>query len=409
MRVKVGITLAAAALTLGVLAPASAGASTAASSGVGVAAGTVTNASGAAMADVLVDLYAWPSDSVLKAMKPGQTVATTLLATATTNSAGGYSLQVPATELKAAAVESGFANLEIYSASGIWFLSYQTDSLPADPPGAVTVNLADSTSSYACGYEANGQPYDFTGFKLLKHTAPASAVVGQGYIVRGKATAGDWVSFDYTQASSHTQSTSLGVGLSGYGVSAGYESDGANTSTARRSEGFPRAFGYALFQTLFSTAQFRGECLSPQPNTPVPRKQQHGYCPKVIIEPKTGYKVYVHMCLWLVKSTGWFGGATTTYPKSAWATPAQYCAPQERGTHFDADYGAAVSWAHGYQLGTALNIKGLNLTASFGSTAQTGYDANALLDYGFAQKGYLCGLNAPISSASVLVARANKQ
>src|ERR1700729_1581995 len=81
---------------------------TAATSGTAaVAGGTVTSITGAAMGNQTVDLYAWPSDAVLKAMKPGQMVPTTLLATATTNRTGKYLLMVPTTKLKAAAVESG--------------------------------------------------------------------------------------------------------------------------------------------------------------------------------------------------------------------------------------------------------------------------------------------------------------
>src|ERR1022692_1115889 len=86
-----------------------------ASPGAAVVAGTVTSPGAAAMPGVTVDLYAWPSDAVLKAMKPGEAVPTTLRATATTDNAGEYTLRVPAGRLKAAAVESGYANLEIVS------------------------------------------------------------------------------------------------------------------------------------------------------------------------------------------------------------------------------------------------------------------------------------------------------
>lgn len=92
------------------------------------------------MPGVTVDLYAWPSDAVLLALKPGHLVPTTLLATATTSSAGKYMLRVPAAKLKAAAVESGYANIEIFSAvGGFWFFPYQTDSLPGRPSAPVTV------------------------------------------------------------------------------------------------------------------------------------------------------------------------------------------------------------------------------------------------------------------------------
>jgi len=70
--------------------------------GVAVAGGAAISTSGAAMSGQTVDLYAWPSDAVLQALKPGQLVPTTLLATATTNSAGRYLLRVPAAKLKAA-------------------------------------------------------------------------------------------------------------------------------------------------------------------------------------------------------------------------------------------------------------------------------------------------------------------
>src|SRR5215469_8364117 len=99
-------------------------------SGAAVAFGTVTSANGTAMADQTVDLYAWPSDAVQKALKPGQLVPTTLLATATTGSTGKYMLRVPVAKLKAATVESGYANLEISSAAGgFWFFPYQAGSL----------------------------------------------------------------------------------------------------------------------------------------------------------------------------------------------------------------------------------------------------------------------------------------
>jgi hypothetical protein len=62
---------------------------------VTVATGIITSPGGAAMPGVTVDLYTWPPDAVLSAMRPGQAVPRALLATATTSSAGSYALQVP--------------------------------------------------------------------------------------------------------------------------------------------------------------------------------------------------------------------------------------------------------------------------------------------------------------------------
>ncbi|HUC59385.1 MAG TPA: hypothetical protein VMA95_18425 [Streptosporangiaceae bacterium] len=95
---------------------------------------------------------------------PWSLVPTTLLATATTSSTGTYMLQVPATTLRAAAVESGYANLEVFSAlGGIWFLSYPTSTLPAKPSPPTTVNLSEK-SKLPCGPDPSHRPYAFTGF-----------------------------------------------------------------------------------------------------------------------------------------------------------------------------------------------------------------------------------------------------
>jgi hypothetical protein len=371
--------------------------------GAVVAAGTVTSSSGAALPGATVDLYAWPPDAVLNAMKPGEPVATTLLATATTNSAGGYTLRVPAARLKAAAVESGYANLEIFSSTGgFWFMSYQTGALPARPSAPVIVDLA-SKSSQSCGVNPLGQLYNFTGFKLEKKEKPTWAVVGQGYIVPSKRTRGDWVSFKYTQGSSHAQASALGLGISGYGVSAGYESAGTNTSTARRAEGFPRSYQSALFRTEFTPGLFRGICYGPAGDSNIPYVHQHGSCPHKFTS--FGRTYWVHKCFWLIRSVGWFGGASTVHPKSAPGTTAGNCAPQEKGSDFDADFGTAVEWSSGYELSASLGLKGANLKASFNGSARTGYDANAFMYFKFHQAGYMCGTNGPPSSAAILVMR----
>ena len=84
-----------AAAILPALALLTAAPSDAAPSGVTVAAGAITSPSGAALSGVKVSLNAWPTDAVLSAMKPGQAVPRSLLATATTSSAGSYTLEVP--------------------------------------------------------------------------------------------------------------------------------------------------------------------------------------------------------------------------------------------------------------------------------------------------------------------------
>jgi hypothetical protein len=423
MLIRPAIALGVAALAASVItSPALAGANTSSQyahrtaiqssvSGLAVAAGTVTDPSGTGTPGAAVDLYAWPSDAVLNAMKPGQLVPTKMLATTTTNAAGKYTLMVPAARLEAAAVDSGYANLELYSpAGGFWFFPYQTGSLPARASAPVTVNLA-SKAKVSCGDDPHGHPYGFTGFSLVRHLHPAKAVVGQGYIVPEKKTQGDWVTLHYNQSSSHTQTSTLGVGLSGYGISAGFSTSGTNRSTANRGEGFPKSHENAWFLTEFRTAQYRGLCYEITTDLKVPRVKQHpkNACPQKWVAPGESNQPsnwhYVHKCYWLVASTGWFGGATVAHPSKSPRAPAGNCAPQAAGSSFHYDYGTAVDWSSGFTLGAASGIKGVNLKASFDTNAQTGYDANALMYFQFHKRGLICGTNTGPYAAAILVAR----
>jgi hypothetical protein len=387
------------------LAPMSADASTTGSaSGVAVAAGTVTGPSGATMSGAPVDLYAWPTSAVLEAMKPGQTVPRTLLTTATTSSSGQYTLTVPQASLKAAVVDNGYANLEIDSPAGIWFMPYQPGAATA---ATETVNLAANSFKDPCGKLPDGDSYyTFTGWTLLakspKPLKTVSDVVGQGYIQPGKYTDGDWTEFEYTQASSHEQTSTLGVGLSGYGLDAGYSTKGSSTSTARRSEGFPPEFTNAFNWTQFNVGEYRAGCACPAHDSSCHHLKQHSPC------PQTWAGSVVHHCVWAVHSIGWSGGATVTHPAAAPATEGYNCDDQGAGTNFHNDYGTAVQWAANFQVGAALGLKGVNLKTTYGSTTQTGYDTNALEYIKFNRHGYICGTNGPPSSAAQLVARPHK-
>jgi hypothetical protein len=142
-------------------------------------------------------------------------------------------------------------------------------------------------------------------------------------------------------------------------------------------------------------------------NQKVPHLHQHGRCPRKYIDDHVVY--YVHKCLWLIHSKGWFGGQSTLHPKQPPHTPRRFCAPHPRGDWFDGDYGLAVRWSSGFELGAALDIKGVNLHADFNGTAQTGYDSNALMYFKFPDhSGFLCGTNGPEATAAILVQRANK-
>jgi hypothetical protein len=254
----------------------------------------------------------------------------------------------------------------------------------------------------------DGDPYVFTGWKLQKRTANAEDVVGQGYIKQSKGTRGDWVNFDYIQGSSHSQTSTLGVGVSGYGVSAGYSSTGTHKSTASGEADWPRQFKNTLFETEFTTARYMAMCTG-SAYEKVPRVKQHP--PKACPEKDNigdGIYSYVHKCLWEVSSTGWATGTGKRRTADHWHTLGINCTHWLTGSKFRNDYGTAVNWATDFFVGLALHIKGVNLKTKFGTTTQTGYDANAVMEFGFGHYGWMCGVDNVPSKAPVLVQRATK-
>ncbi len=380
-------------------------ASVGASNMASVAGGTVTGAGSAPVAGAVVDLYAWPSDTVLMAMKIGAQVPTTLLATATTSEAGKYMLRVPMASLKAAAVDSGYANLEISGAGGgIWFLSYQTGALPARPSAPVTVNF--SARRHLCGKNKDGEYYAASSFVKLRQLKAAPATVGQGYIGPVK-TAGDHIDFEYDQTGTRSQTSTLGVGISAVGVSVGYTGDGTNTSTSEGSEGFPSQTKNSLFLTDFNVGEFRAECYG-LISEKVPHEKQKGNCPRTFTNQEH-VKEPVHKCIWQVESTGWDAGAQSSHPKSPPSTPAKFCGGrQEAGSRFSTTDEMAVQWSSGFNIGLSNGIKGVSLNATFSSSAQTGYDTNAQIVYTFKHGGYACGTNHDPPKAAIVVMRGTK-
>ncbi len=375
-------------------------------SDVAVAGGTLTGTNGAAMPGVAVDLYAWPPDAAVRAMKVGQLVPTALLAATATNSAGKFMLLVPSEKLRVAAVESGYANLEIVSAAGdIWFLSYPSGTLPARPPAPVTVNFSAKRRKHLCGTDSSGHVYPNTGWVKLRERKPAWAVVGQGYVARQKKTAGDYMQFEYNKTTDQNQTSTLGLGISGSGFDAGYNSSGASTSTATGSEDYPNEPTNTWFRTMFSVGQFRAVCYGFGKH--VPHEKQSGKCPHTFTN-SDGTVFRVRKCLWMVKSTGWFGGATVVRPKPIPNTPGKFCAEQQAGTTFKTSKEKAVQWSSGYEIGASTGIKGVKAKVSFSSSAQTGYDSNALMKFHFGRTGFACGTDKDPSRAPIVVVRGSR-
>jgi hypothetical protein len=344
--------------------------------GVTVATGTVVNAQRQALAGVAVDLYAWPSAAVLQALTPGQAVPTKLLASTTTSATGSYTLTVPQAALDAAAIEQGWANLEVDSVGGAsWSFPYQTD-----PAAAEHVNLTVNVTPPGICTTPSSTPWFF-----LRQLAKAWGVVGQGYVVKARTTRGDWVNFVYSQG----QSSTLGLGVSAKGFAVGYSVGGTEKEWTTGTQTMPRQYQRnALFRTEFRVALYRQLCL----NADGKHRHQKGHCPKKYMGGTVEY------CLWKVRSNGWAGGDSILYPKRPPYTPRYDCVQELAHSSFYRDHGVAVTWSKGLEIDAADGI-------GFNGQSQTGYDTAGHMKFYFNAYGHLCGTNGDPPTAAQMVAR----
>lgn len=299
-----------------------------------------------------------------------------LLASTTTSSAGWYALAVPRAALKAAAVDQGWANLEVATASGAWWdFTYQTGRAKT-----VTVNLNLAGLPQCPMHTATASPWYYS-----QQLAKAWDVVGQGYILKSPLTSGDTVDFTYQR----TQTSTLGVGGSAQADNIGYHVAGTETVSTSRGVGFAAQHTGVWFRTQFRVALYHQFCLGYK------GPAQRG-CPKRTPDGATD----IIKCLFTVRSNGWSGGATQLYPKTAPRTPAYDCNKYAKGNRFFADYGSAVTWSQGFNLAA----DGIGFNAS----TQTGYDLHGHMNFQFGHSGWLCGTNGNDATAAQLVARGTK-
>jgi hypothetical protein len=162
-----------------------------------------------------------------------------------------------------------------------------------------------------------------------------------------------------------------------------------------------------LFVTDFTVGEFRAECYG-YVGEKVPHEKQKGNCPRTFTNQEH-VKEPVHKCIWQVESTGWDTGAQSPHPKNPPNTPAKFCGgKQEAGAKFSTTNEKAVQWSSGFNIGLTNSIKGVSVSASFSSSAQTGYDSNAQIVYTFTHAGYACGTNHLPQRAAIVVMRGTK-
>jgi hypothetical protein len=324
----------------------------AAATSVTVATGTVHDASGALAKDAVVDLYAWPSDQVLQALKPGEEVPRTLIASAKTSSAGVFSLTVGAQQLSAVAVSGAYANLEVDSGTSSWFITQ-----PVASWAPMTVHLAGAANSAV-------PAYCIVRYQNQLHRRWGT--IAQEYDWGNAGGVSQTVTYD------QSQSTSLSIGISNSGKYGTFTASGSESETTATGQGFPTQHkpGFYHFRTWWRIAKYLKVCGGK------------------IVDGKKIAVAYKH----IVRSNGWIAGDDIR--RGSQAPRASLCTIELAGSPFHTSNEKAATVSAG------LTIAEVN----FNVNMQTGYDTSSEVSLFFNKQRHLCGTGGkPAPAAGILV------
>lgn len=331
--------------------------------GMVAAQGRLVGAGGSAVPGARVILYAWPPDSIVSKLKDGQLVPVRTVGTALTTASGNYA--VPVTSLAAlqdSAAADGIVNLELIASTPTGFAAF---SFPRR-----LIETAQGTALIGASGNAVQAVPQTTSLRLAHAAASSVPSIQCGQLVKvgtfgqRRTVVGAMyshvpgVTMNFRYGSS--QSSSLGVAISGSGNFGTWSASGTHSVSSSNSEIFPTFHNATShrYRTVFVYDEFRIECGGLQ-----------------------------------TQATSWAAGATTLG-----ATPpaATHCVTQQAGSTFVKDSTSAYTFAGGVAISGAI---GVNLSA------HTGYSVTAELRFSFSQTRSLCGTNAaPGGIAKRLVA-----
>jgi hypothetical protein len=305
--------------------------------------GTVT-ASGKANAGATVYIYAWPDETVLQALKIGQTVPRVSVGETKTNASGQYAISLPVTKLAPEAT-SGVVNLEIGTSTAAENLSVVIAQNAGNAYLAGTnpvVNLQDS------GKNECSQPVDSWHYyaSMKKHWA----TVGQTYVATTDATQ----QFSYSLG----QFSTIGAGTSTAGADGPFSADGSSSWSNSHSHSSSGSWPvYGARRSVWYRTQFHfGEY----------RCHVYGIAIKYYMERVNGYD----------------GGGHIESPSSAPRAPD--CENYVSGYKFTSNNSTAVTWRHSW---------GIHAGLSFLASVVTGYDKDAQIVYQLHRSRDICGTN----------------
>lgn len=315
--------------------------------------GSVTGASG----PVHVWLYAWPSATVVRSLRPGQTVPLTVLGEQTT-ATGRYALSVNPgvlpgriVNLEVAAFGGGAMTARSFTRSRVASAGSGTVlAMPFGPaqmaPQVANLRLRAAALTNPCGAVV------FGSLVFKRNLGAKNTVVGATY---SKASGVD-TGFIYSRG----QNSSLGVGLSGSSTYADFSESGTYGISSTQREPFPTYTGVASKYrvTQFRYGLFRWFCSGP-----------HGGG---------------SWANWQTQPTDFAGGTSAPNANPNFRTP--YCEHFIQNSGIDLDNSSSFTFSGGVSIKDAISV---NLSA------QTGYDEGAEVSYFVTARAgrWICGRN----------------
>jgi hypothetical protein len=253
---------------------------------------------------------------------------------------------------------------------------YHIEAWPSQPPAGQLLTAGQATATVALSAQPTStqmsaltavQP-DASGIVNLE-VLPGASACGTKFLRNvGSEATNVLQSYSTISGMSQTftygsgQSSSLGVGISYSGESAGFSASGTVSVSTSSSQGFPTQSGAAKnhWESYFEVGEWVTACST------------------------GGY--------YTVKAYQWNGGDAISHPSGA--PGATHCVPELNGSTFTQNTTRASTFAVGF------NVYGFNAQST------TGYDGSAEISFHYTQNAQLCGtVNDPgASGPGVLVA-----
>lgn len=289
-------------------------------------------------AGITVLIHAWPKQSVMEALEPGQKVPWVMVGSTKTESGGAFWLSLPASKLAGEATD-GVVDLEADTMSAVYAFPVviSRNDGNAYMPTPQAIMLRPDGKKPVC---------DGAGWIFVKNLGRRWSTVGQTYVATSNATQ----KFTYLRG----QSSSFGFGVSGNDKYGSFSEDGTSSWNSSIRENFHKvgANKSVWYQTQFRWGKYK--------------------C----------HPVAALGDVWAQRVNKFIGSARTVKPTAIPTTPKQFCAFEQGGTSQSSNNSAAVEWTGKLGVGVVLG---------FQASEQTGYDSSAQVTYDFSRNRHLCG------------------